>query len=52
VKCGITLKLHAVLAVDVFPVPNPDDEDHKPVVFNLADDPEIAQPVSPKFSQA
>jgi hypothetical protein len=50
-KHGITLRSSAALAVDFFPVPNPYDQDNQPVILNLADDPEIAQPVSPKFAE-
>jgi hypothetical protein len=36
------LKSRAELAVDLFPVSNSDDQNDQPVIFNLADDPEIA----------
>jgi len=47
---GIMLNSCAALAVDFFPAPNPYDQDDQPVILNLADNPEMAQPVSPKFA--
>jgi hypothetical protein len=49
---GISLRRGAPLGVDVFPVPNPDHQDNQPVILDLADDPEIPHPESPKFSEA
>lgn len=39
------------LAIDVFAVPNPDDQDNQPIVFHSANDTEIAHTVSPQFSE-
>ena len=41
----------SVLAVDILAVPNLDDEDNHLIVHYPADDPKIANSVSPKFPE-
>ena len=43
----IWLKPRAGLALDLFSVPDPNFQDDRLIVLNLAYDPEIAQPVWP-----
>lgn len=46
------LRSAAALAVDVFSASNSDDQDHQTIVFNIANDPEIARTISPQFPEA
>jgi hypothetical protein len=45
------LRRGLALAVDVFSFSDSDRQDFQSVILNLADDPEIAHSVSPKFSE-
>jgi hypothetical protein len=49
---GVSAEIAPGLAVDFFSMSDPNGQDDQASVLKLADDPEIAHPATPQFSEA
>jgi hypothetical protein len=45
------VKSSACLAIDFFSISDAEDQNNQAGILNLADEPEIAHPISPEFSE-